>query len=82
MSDDPSLVDTATLEASLIRDLGHAQAATREAHRWLQAANVTAWELKRRGEAGRAAPAVFGDPNDPDDLRPLHERVRPPRKPQ
>ena len=48
MSDDPSQVSTATLTASLQRDVGRANALLLEAYRFLEQATATAWELKRR----------------------------------
>jgi hypothetical protein len=45
---DPSLVDTATLLASLRRDIGQASARIHEAGNFLSEAMVTAWELERR----------------------------------
>jgi hypothetical protein len=78
MSDDPTLVDTATLQASLRRDVGTANAKLREASDLLGQAMVTAWELQRRADDAYAAETervMFGDPQDPNDLRPLHERV-------
>ena len=45
---DPSQVDTATLLKSLQRDVAEAQVCTHQAHRWLQAASATIWEIQRR----------------------------------
>jgi hypothetical protein len=77
LSDDPSQVDTPTLRASLRRDIGKATALLREAAAFLDQGMATAWELERRAEAeaARAEPVVFSDPQDPTDLRPLHERI-------
>jgi hypothetical protein len=47
-SDDPSLVDSATLERSLVRDLAAAQGCLKQANDWINQAVVTASELHRR----------------------------------
>ena len=72
MSEDPSFTDTPTLLASLRRDIGVATARLREAAAFLDQAMSTAWELDRRLKPDRV---IFSDPQDPSDLRPLHERV-------
>jgi len=46
LSDDPTLVDTKTLLASLRRDIGIATARLREASAFPDQAMVTAWELE------------------------------------
>jgi hypothetical protein len=48
MSDDPSLVDTATLISSLRSDIGLAMARHLEAYNFLQQARATFSELERR----------------------------------
>jgi hypothetical protein len=52
VSDDPSLVDTATLLVSMRNDIAQARAKLIEAWRWLDQANVTAWELEARARSG------------------------------
>jgi len=50
VSDDPSMVDTPTLLVSMRHDIAKARALLIDAHRLLDAANVTAWELEQRAK--------------------------------
>jgi hypothetical protein len=65
MSDDPTLVDTATLLKSMRSDIAIARGMLVDAWRFLEAANATAWELESRHHRAAQAPAATTLPANP-----------------